>query len=217
MSRALLATVALTLALASAWGEDKVCKKEDGAVRIVGISGSVRAGSTNTGLLRAAQEAAKGMPGVSVEILDVSKLPHLDNSLIKDGKFPSEVAAYREKIAQADAVYFAVTEYNYAVSGVMKNAIDWAAHGYGNVLAGKPAAMMGSGGGAGTARAQMNLRIIGGEADVHFLNKPEIMIARWWEGPVFDDDGNMLDEKWRGRVGEQLKALVAWARRLAEC
>lgn len=68
----------------------------------------------------------------------------------------------------------------------------------------------GSGGGAGTATAQLHLRQAAAWLDIHFLNKPTIQIHRFTEKDIFDDDGNLISEKWRGRVQQQMLALQQW-------
>jgi chromate reductase len=78
-------------------------------------------------------------------------------------------------VAAADAVLFAAPEYNYSVSGALKNAVDWASRSP-NAWDGKPCAVMGAGGGQGASRAQYHLRQIGVYLNLHFVNKPEVQI-----------------------------------------
>ena len=179
-------------------------------VRILGISGSLRRSSFNSGLLRAAQEAAGDAADVTVA--DIRGVPLYDNDVYETG-FPPAVAAFRDQIAAADALLFACPEYNYSMSGVLKNAIDWASRPPSQPFAGKPVAIMGASGGAmGTARAQYHLRQSCVFLDMHPLNKPELMVAA--AGPKFDASGNLTDEETRTRVGALVEALAAWARRL---
>src|SRR5581483_4641427 len=107
------------------------------------IPGSLRRGSHNRALLRAAAELAPR--GVEVEIYDgVGALPHYDEDLEEAGA-PAEVEDLRARIAAADAVLVATPEYNHSIPGALKNALDWASRPYGlSPLIGRPAAVMGA-------------------------------------------------------------------------
>ena len=93
-------------------------------MRILGVSGSLRESSYNTGLLRAAAEAAPD--GVELELWEgLAELPLYDEEL--DGEHaPAAVQRLREAWGEADAILFATPEYNGSVPGGLKNAIDWA-------------------------------------------------------------------------------------------
>src|SRR4051812_41113478 len=93
-------------------------------LRVLGISGSLRQGSFNTRLLHIAKEM---MPEeLSLEIYDgLGRLP-LYNEDLRKVAYPPEVEAFRQAIKGADGVLFACPEYNYSITGVLKNAIDWA-------------------------------------------------------------------------------------------
>ena len=80
------------------------------------------------------------------------------------------------------------------------------------LLAGKPVAIMGAGGGMGTSRAQYHLRQVCVFLDLHPLNKPEVFVNAFAGG--FDADGNLTDEKIAANIAQQLAALAMWARRL---
>ena len=128
-------------------------------MKILGIAGSLRAGSHNRALLRAAAELAP--EGVEIAIWErLRDLPHYDGDLDVEGKRPDVVAELKREIGAADALLIATPEYGYSIPGVLKNAIDWASRpGYRSELVGKPVAIMGASGGAiGTARAQAHLR-----------------------------------------------------------
>lgn len=174
-------------------------------IKILAISGSLRAASSNTTLLRAAQQLAPD--GVEVEIYDgIRELPFFDQDLESDP--PAAVTQFREKIAAADGVFIATPEYNYGTSGVLKNAIDWASRPPGQgVLIRKPAAIAGaSGSDLGTVRAQLSLRdaFLGFDGDV--VTKPEVHIGRNYER--FDSDGTLVDETSRSLLAGLLAALV---------
>lgn len=183
--------------------------------RVLGISGSLRRGSFNTALLRAAAEIAESQElPLRIEIADLRPIPLYDEDLRAAG-VPEPVEKLRAAVAAADAVLFATPEYNYSVPGVLKNAIDWVSRPPSQPFAGKPFAVMGaSGGPSGTMRMQYHLRQIAVFLDMHALNKPEVFVRNAKD--VFDADGRLTDDATRKVVAEQLAALAAWTRRLAK-
>lgn len=179
-------------------------------IRILGLSGSLRKGSYNTAALRA---AAGLLPeGASMEIADLSEIP-VYNEDVKVQGFPPAVQKLRDQIAAADALFFATPEYNYSVSGVLKNAIDWASRPPNQPFDDKPVAIMSASGGLlGGARAQYHLRQIGIFMNLRFVNRPEVMIG---QAPTkFDAEGNLTDETTKGLIRDLGKALVDWTKRL---
>jgi chromate reductase len=179
-------------------------------MKVLGISGSLRRGSLNTAALEAARELAPD--GMTVEIARIGDLPLYDDDLRKDG-YPEPVERLRAQIAAADAVIFATPEYNYSISGVLKNAIDWASRPPSQPFDGKPVAIMGvTGGLIGTARAQYHLRQILVYLNAHPINKPEVMIGQ--SAQRFDEAGRLTDEKTRAHVAAMLVSLRDWTRRL---
>src|SRR5580698_1173079 len=179
-------------------------------MKILGISGSLRKASYNTAALRVASEVAP--EGVTIEIADISEIP-LYNDDVRAQGYPAAVERFREQIRAADALLFATPEYNYSVSGVLKNAIDWASRPPDQPLAGKPVAIMGaSGGPVGTARAQYHLRQTCVFLNMHVVNKPEVMIGG---APAkFDAELRLTDETTRGFIRDLLTSLAAWTLRL---
>ena len=107
-------------------------------VKIIGISGSLRKASANTGLLRVVEGAAKAIEGIEFEIVRYDDLPmfNVDLEGADASKDPKSVQEFRAKIRAADAILFATTEYNYGISSPLKNAIDWASR-RGNAFKGK--------------------------------------------------------------------------------
>lgn len=181
-------------------------------MKVLGIAGSLRAGSYNRGLLRAAIEVAPA--GVELRIFDsLAAIPPYNADVEAKGD-PEPVAAFKAAIAAADALLIATPEYNYGVPGVLKNAIDWASRPPGkSVLNRKPAAIMGATpGGTGTARAQLALRQSFVFTETYVLLRPEVLVARAQE--KFDAEGRLTDEPTRRFVGQLLEALVAWTGRL---
>lgn len=178
--------------------------------QILGISGSLRRGSFNSAALRVARALAPA--DMHVEIADLSQISLYDQEL-RDREVPAAVERLSTQIAQADGLLFATPEYNYSVSGVLKNAIDWVSRQKPQPFAGKPAAVMSASMSLlGGARAQYDLRRILVSMDVHFLNKPEVMIAQAHER--FDSDGQLTHEATRDFVAQLLVALHDWTVRI---
>ena len=172
---------------------------------ILGICGSLRRQSTNLGLLRYAKEHAPS--GVAIELADLHNVPFYNADL---EEIPGSVKKLNESIEKADALLLACPEYNYSLAPALKNALDWASRAPDNhLLAGKPAAILGSGGGMGSARSQYHLRQVCLFLDLHPLNKPEIF-SNAFSGS-FDEEGNLVDAKIQALIVEQLQALQSWA------
>ena len=179
-------------------------------MHVLGISGSLRKGSYNTALLRAASELLP--EGMTLEVFDLSSIP-LYNDDVRALGFPKPVQEFRDRIAAADALLISTPEYNFSIPGVLKNAIDWASRPPDPPLDGKPAAIMGaSTGDFGTVRAQMHLRQVCVFCNMFPVNKPEVLVMRARE--KFDASGRLIDETARGFVRDLLPALVDWTQRL---
>ncbi|MNJ57748.1 NADPH azoreductase [compost metagenome] len=175
-------------------------------VKVLGISGSLRKDSFNTAALREAIHLAPD--GMEIDLADISQIPIYNEDLYAKG-FPPEVELLREQIRAADALLIATPEYNYSVPGVLKNTIDWASRPPDQPFAGKPVAVMGASAGRfGTARAQYHLRQSMVFLDMRPLNQPELMIATAQQ--VFDEQGNLIDEKTRGYLRSLLEGLLQW-------
>jgi chromate reductase len=183
----------------------------DVSVKVLGFAGSLRKGSLNRMLLRAAAELAP--PGMAIETFDLSEVPLYNGDVEAQGD-PPPVADFKSAIRAADALLIATPEYNYGVPGVLKNAIDWASRPSNqSVLNDKPAAVMGaSPGGFGTARAQLQLRQAFCFTQTLPVQQPEVLVARATE--KFDTDGRLTDEKTKEVVRALLVALQGWTERL---
>lgn len=180
-------------------------------IRVLAICGSLRAGSYNRAVLRTAIELKP--PGMTVETAEIGTIP-LYNEDVRAQGFPPPVETLRQQIKAADALLFVSPEYNYSISGVLKNAIDWASRPPDQPFAGKPVAIMGAGAGmAGTARAQYDLRRCCVFLDMHPLNKPEVLIGQ--AQTKFDAAGRFTDEAGRGFIRDLMAALETWTRQLA--
>ena len=174
-------------------------------LNVLGVSGSLRQGSFNTGLIRAAVELQPD--GLRCTRFDLHDIP-LFNSDLEDEAPPAPVASFYSALTSADALLLAVPEYNYSITGVLKNAIDWASRGAPSPLDGKPLAILGAGGRHGTVRAQSHMRQIALHNSMRVMIDPELCIAR--PRKRYDDQGNLTDEQTRTRLREFLVAFEAW-------
>jgi NAD(P)H-dependent FMN reductase len=173
--------------------------------RILGISGSLRAGSYNTALLRAARPMAPA--GVHLEVATLHGIPLYDGDVEQRDGLPTAVTVLKEEIAASDAVLLVTPEYNNGIPGVFKNAIDWLsrpAADVARIFGGRPFAVIGaSPGGFGTILAQAAwlpvLRTLG----VRHWSGGRLMLSR--ASQVFDEHGEIKDEATR----EQLRKFVA--------
>jgi NAD(P)H-dependent FMN reductase len=179
-------------------------------INMIGISGSLRRGSFNSGLLRA---AATMMPADStLAIESIAGIPLYNGDDEAASGLPPEVARLKEAIAAADGVFIATPEYNNGIPGVVKNAIDWLSRPIADiprVFGGKPAALAGaSPGGFGTILAQNGwlpvLRTLGAE-----LWPGRLLVSR--AGSVFDVEGNLTDAKTGELLAKHLAGFVAFA------
>jgi chromate reductase len=181
-------------------------------VKILGFVGSLRKGSYNKALMRAAVVLAP--EDAAIEVFDLEGIPLFNQDL--ENQPPQTVKAFKAEIRKADAVLIASPEYNYSVPGVLKNAIDWASRPYGdNAFEGKPVALMSASiGSLGGARAQYHLRQSFIFLDMHPLNRPEVMMP-FAEDNV-DAEGNVTNEQTKQLIRELLEALVQWTRKLKD-
>lgn len=177
-------------------------------MKFLAICGSLRQKSTNLGMLRFAQSNAP--EGVSVEIADLTDVPFYNADLTEK---PAAVIKLLAQISDADALILGCTEYNYSIAPALKNALDWASREPdNNLLSGKPAALMGSGGGMGTSRSQYHVRQVCVYLNMHPLNKPEVFANAF--ANTFDDQGNLTDSKIQASILAQLEALQHWTTQL---
>jgi chromate reductase len=180
-------------------------------VTVLGISGSLRAGSFNTALLRAAQELAPASMGI--ETFDIAPIPHYNDDVRAAG-YPEPVAAFRDRVRAADAVLIVSPEYNRSVPGVLKNAIDWASRAPDQPFNDKPMAFMGASRGVlGTIMSNHHLRQIFVYLNAAMVNGPEVLVG---QSPMkFDESGRLTDEPTRRFVAEHLERLKDLIARMA--
>ena len=174
-------------------------------MKLLGIAGSLREGSYNRSLLRAARELLP--EGVELVEFDIGSLPFYDGDLEAAGD-PEPVAALKDAIRDADALLIATPEYNRGVPGVLKNAVDWASRPpLGSPLTGKPVALMGaSTGRGGTALAQQQLREALEFPRASVLDEPQVLVPEAYMR--FDDRGELTDEGVRAELAELVDTLV---------
>lgn len=179
--------------------------------KILGFAGSLRKGSYNKALLRAALELVP--EGVELETFDLEGFPLFNQDL--ENEPVEKVNEFKAKIKAADAILIATPEYNYSIPGVLKNAIDCASRPYAdNAFAHKPVAMMGASiGMIGTARAQYHLRQCFVFLSCFALNHPEVMVP--FAQDKIDKDGKVIHQETRELIRQLLESLVAWAKRLS--
>jgi chromate reductase, NAD(P)H dehydrogenase (quinone) len=164
------------------------------AFNVVGFAGSLRRGSYNRALLRAATELAP--PALHIAIHELDGIP-LYNGDVEAVGAPASVLELREAIRKADGFLIASPEYNHGVPGVLKNTIDWLSRpARDSVLNGKVAAVMGASPGVtGTARGQSQLRQAFVFTNTYALLQPEILVGRAHE--KFDADGRLIHQATR--------------------
>lgn len=174
-------------------------------MKILGISGSLRAGSYNKAILLKASELLPG--NVEMYVHDLHQLPLYDDVLAAENP-PASVLAFREAIARSDGLLIASPEYNYTITGVLKNALDWAAtNTISNLLSNKPIAIIGASRTIfGTVRAQIHLRQVLHAVNANVIRKPEVFISRAQD--LITNDGVINDEKTISRIKELVHVLI---------
>ena len=171
---------------------------------IIGLSGSLRRHSLNSGLLRAA--AAEMPEGSVLEIGSIADIPLYNGDVEAEG-IPAPVAVLKDRVAAADGLLLVTPEYNNGIPGVFKNAIDWLSRpssDIARIFGGKPVAVVGaSPGGFGTILSQAAwlpvLRTLGAD---HWSGG-RLMVSH--AGQAFDAEGKLTDEA----VREKLRAFLA--------
>lgn len=176
---------------------------------ILGIPGSLRAGSYNRALLRAAGEVLP--PGVIMDVFALDDIPAYNADVQAEGD-PEPVSELKRRLAEADVVLIATPEYNYSIPGVLKNAIDWASRPP-KICAfrKKPVGIIGaSSGESGTMRGQLAIRQVFVFLDAYVMAQPELRVTN--AGRRFDEKGVLIDEELRGRLQRYMVALIDWVR-----
>jgi chromate reductase, NAD(P)H dehydrogenase (quinone) len=172
-------------------------------LNVLGMCGSLRSGSYNRMLLKIAMGCASAA-GAEVKEADLRalNLPIYDYDIEAAG-MPEPVLQFKTMIEESEVILIASPEYNYAVSGVLKNAIDWASRGKKNAWGGKWAAIFGaSTGPMGTVRGQFALRLILTSVNMNLLPQPQVFVSL--ADNAFSPDGSLVQKN----LEDQLKRLV---------
>jgi chromate reductase len=176
--------------------------------RILAIAGSLRRGSFNRRLLEAAVAGAPER--VEVELYEhLGALPFFNEDDEAATFAAGPVRELREQVARADALLISTPEYNHSIPGVLKNAIDWLSRPLaGEVLAGKPIALIGASAGSwGTRLAQAALRQGLFATESRVITGPALYLAQ--AARAFDGGGRLTDEATRDALRQILLALTA--------
>lgn len=175
-------------------------------IQLIGLSGSLRKGSYNTMLLKAATQFLPA--DVSMDIVSIEDIPlyNADLDLPAAKKRPGSVEHFRKMLTDADGILIASPEYNYSIPGGLKNAIDWASRGEDSPLLRKPIAVIGATTGLwGTTRMQISFHNIFLYLDMKPVYKPEVLVAQ--AEKKFDKEGNLIDEMAKKLLRQKLEAL----------
>ncbi len=183
-------------------------------VHIVAISSSLRKASCNTGLLRALARNAPA--GVTFDII-TPDLPLFNQDIESPEKLPQSVFDFRKRVQAADAFVIGTSEYNFSISGALKNAFDWASRGpNGNLLNDKAAALVGAAGGSGSLRAQNHVRDISLGLNLHVMGGIPTQIQIFKNPSPFDlNTGELVDPVEEENAKKTVLGLLEWTKRLA--
>jgi NAD(P)H-dependent FMN reductase len=177
---------------------------------IVGVAGSLREGSFNAALLRAAAELAPAE--ARVEIASIAEIPLYNGDLESEHGVPDAVKSLKDRIARADGLLLATPEYNNSIPGVFKNAVDWLtrpSQDIPRIFGDKPVAILGATPGMGGTRL----------AQAAWLPVLRTLGTRVWFGKqlyvagasrVFDAQGKLVDEKVRQHLAEFVLGFAAF-------
>jgi chromate reductase len=178
--------------------------------RIVGISGSLRHGSYNTSLLRAA--AALVPEGTTLEVTTLHGIPLYDGDVESASGLPAAVTALKEQVVAGDGVLLVTPEYNNGMPGVFKNAIDWLSRppaDIGRVFRGRPFAIIGaSPGGFGTILSQNAWLPVMRTLGVDLWLQGRVMVSR--ASNVFAADGALQDDAIRQSLQKFVTGFAAF-------
>ena len=179
--------------------------------RILGISGSLRAGSFNTALLRAARQVAGD--GIELEAATLHGIPLYDGDAEARDGLPAAVVALKDRIVASDGVLLVTPEYNNGIPGVFKNAIDWLSRPVADIpriFGERPFALVGaSPGGFGTIMSQAHWLPVLKKLGVHLWPDGTLMVSR--AGQAFDANGELVDQKVRDQLAAFVQGFAAFA------
>jgi chromate reductase len=182
--------------------------------KLIGISGSLRRGSFNTALLRAAAEFVPG--GAELTVETIHGIPLYDADVETAEGIPERVSVLKEAIVAADGLFLATPEYNNSIPGVFKNAIDWLSRppaDIGRVFGGKPVAVLGaSPGGFGTVLSQNAwLPVLRTMGTMPWYGG-RLLVPR--AGSVFDEAGRLASDATQEQLRQFIEGFIAFVRSL---
>jgi chromate reductase len=178
--------------------------------RILGVCGSLRKASLTMAALRACNDVLPS--GMSMTIAQIGDIP-MYNQDVFDAGIPQPAKRFYDEVAKADGVLFATPEYNFSVTPVLKNAIDWVSKMPNQPFNNKPIALFsGSQGPLGGARVQYEMRKILVQLWGLVLPRPEVFIGA--AQTKFDAQGKLTDETTRKFLTELLAGFKTWIERM---
>ena len=177
---------------------------------IIGFSGSLRRGSFNAMLLRAAAEVATA--GTTIAIESIRDIPLYDADVEAASGVPHAAQTLKDRIAGADGLLIATPEYNNSVPGVAKNAIDWLsrpATDIPRVFGSKPVVVMGATSGPnGTLLAQSAWLPVFRTLGTAYWSGGRMLVPG--AGKLFDAEGRLIDEPTRARLKTFIEGFAAF-------
>lgn len=173
---------------------------KDAMTTLIGIAGSLRKGSYNTMLLRAAAELASG--DARIEIASIRGIPLYDGDVEAESGVPEPARALKERIAAADGLLLVTPEYNHSIPGVFKNALDWLTRptaDIARVFHGRPVAVTGATPGrGGTLLAQTAWLPVFATLRMRPWFGARLLVSEAHK--IFDAEGRLVDEKIRTQL-----------------
>ena len=180
-------------------------------IKLLGISGSLRAQSYNTALLRAAQSMAGD--DFALDAVTLHGIPLYDGDVEQRDGLPAAVIELKERIVASDGVLLVTPEYNNGIPGVFKNAIDWLSRpssDIARVFGDRPFAVIGaSPGGFGTILAQNSWLPVLKTLGVDLWAGSRLYVSR--AGQAFDGNGMLVDDKVRAQLADFVRGFAVFA------
>lgn len=181
-------------------------------IKILGISGSLRAQSFNTALLKAAQSLAGA--DTQLDAATLHGVPLYDGDVEEKSGIPAAVAELKERFVASDGVLLVTPEYNNSIPGVFKNGIDWLSRPSADiprVFRDRPIAIIGaSQGGFGTILSQSAWLPVLRTLRARYWSGGRLMVSR--AANVFDENGELRDEAVRKQLAEFLHGFAEFIR-----